>query len=83
MSEEFDARLVPADQVADVEVLPRLPQVTWFNHGRPQANEIQLEIERRVLAGPPPDPRLSPVWRSALEDALWSLVNHREFVWMP
>ncbi|MCA9222527.1 MAG: DUF1553 domain-containing protein, partial [Planctomycetales bacterium] len=83
LSEEFDARLVPADQVADVEVLPRLPQVTWFNHGRPQANEIQLEIERRVLAGPPPDPRLSPVWRSALEDALWSLVNHREFVWMP
>ena len=35
-----------------------LPQVTWFNHLRPKANKIQLEIERRVRRGPPPDPRL-------------------------
>ena len=83
LSDGFDARLVPADKIAHLEQLPPLPQVTWFNHGRPKANEIQLEIERRVLAGPPPDPRLSPAWRSALEDALWSLINHREFVWMP
>ena len=83
LSEGFDARLVPADKIADLEQLPPLPQVTWFNHGRPKANEIQLEIERRVLAGPPPDPRLSPAWRRALEDALWSLINHREFVWIP
>jgi mono/diheme cytochrome c family protein len=82
LSEGFDARLVPADKIAPIEQLPPLPQVTWFNHARPKANEIQLEIERRVLAGPPPDPRLSPAWRSALEDALWSLINHREFVWM-
>jgi len=83
LSEGFDARLVPADKIADIEQLPPLPQVTWFNHARPKANEIQLEIERRVLAGPPPDPRLSPAWRSALEDVLWSLINHREFVWIP
>ncbi len=83
LSEGFDARLVPADKIAQIEQLPPLPQVTWFNHARPKANEIQLEIERRVLAGPPPDPRLSPAWRSALEDVLWSLINHREFVWMP
>lgn len=83
LSDRFDARLVPAEKIARIEKLPPLPQVTWFNHGRPKANEIQLEIERRVLAGPPPDPRLSPAWRSALEDALWSLINHREFVWMP
>lgn len=83
LSDGFAARLVPADQIAPVEELPLLPQVTWFNHGRPKANEIQLEVERRVLAGPPPDPRLAPAWRSALEDVLWSLINHREFVWMP
>ena len=70
-------------EIARVEQLPPLPQVTWFNHGRAKANEIQLEIERRVLAGPPPDPRLSPAWRAVYEDALWSLINHREFVWMP
>lgn len=79
----FEQRLVPREKVVSVEKLPRLPQVTWFNHARARANEIQLETERRVLAGPPPDPRLSSQWRSAYEGAVWSLINHREFVWMP
>ena len=83
LSDGFDTRLVASDRVTQIEQPPLLPKVTWFNHGRPQANEIQLEIERRVLAGPPPDPRLSPAWRSVLEDVLWSLINHREFVWIP
>lgn len=83
LSEGFDTRLVPAGKIARVRKLPPLPQVTWFNHGRPKANEIQLEIERRVLAGPPPDPRLTPSWRVVFEDAVWSLINHREFVWIP
>ncbi len=83
LAEGFDARLVPANKIARVESLPPLPQVTWFNHGRSKANEIQLEIERRVHAGPPPDPRLEPAWRVVYEDAAWSLINHREFVWMP
>ncbi len=83
LSAGFDARLVAAEKITPVKQLPRLPQVTWFNHGRAKANEIQLEIERRVAAGPPVDPRLSPRWRAVYEDALWSLINHREFVWMP
>jgi mono/diheme cytochrome c family protein len=83
LAEGFNTRLVPADKIAHVEELPPLPQVTWFNHGRPKANEIQLEIERRVLAGPPPDARLTPSWRVVYEDAVWSLINYREFVWMP
>lgn len=83
LSEGFDTRLVPADRIVGIEKPPALPQVTWFNHARPKANEIQLEIERQVLAGPPPDPRLSTEWRGVYEVALWSLINHREFVWMP
>ncbi|MEQ8790929.1 MAG: DUF1553 domain-containing protein [Pirellulaceae bacterium] len=83
LSDGFESRLVPPDKVAPIEAIPPLPQVTWFNHGRPKANEIQLEIERRVLAGPPPDPRLAPSWRVVYEDAVWSLINHRDFVWMP
>jgi len=79
----FDHRLTPADQIKPIKEYPRLAQVTWFNHGRAQANEIQLEIERRVQTGPPPDPRLNPHWRAVYEDAVWSLINHREFVWMP
>ena len=80
---DFESRLVPASERALVEKLPRLPQVTWFNHVRPKANDIQLQIERRVQAGPQPDPRLQPSWREVYEDIVWSLVNHREFVWMP
>ena len=83
LADGFDTRKLPADEIARVEELPSLPQVTWFNHGRSRANEIQLEIERRVHAGPPPDPRLTPSWRVVYEDAIWSLINHREFVWMP
>lgn len=83
LSVGFDSRIVPTARVKQVDKLPRLPQVTWFNHGRAKANEIQLEMERRVNAGPPPDPRLSTEWRVVYEDALWSLINHREFVWMP
>jgi mono/diheme cytochrome c family protein len=83
LAENFDSRLVPADQRPTVAEPPPLPLVTWFNHLRPQANEIQLEHERRVQAGPPPDPRLQPAWREVYEDVVWSLINHREFVWMP
>ncbi len=83
LSEGFETRLVSAEKIISIQPLPPLPQVTWFNHARPDANEIQLENERRVNAGPPADPRLSPQWRSVYEVALWSLINHREFVWIP
>ena len=83
LAEGFDTRLVAAEKIVAIQPLTPLPQVTWFNHARPDANEIQLENERRVIAGPPADPRLSPQWRSVYEVALWSLVNHREFVWIP
>ena len=79
----FSRRLAPTGAITRPEPLPRLPQVTWFNHGRPQANEIQKEIERRVRQGPPPDPRLVPTWRESYEDVIWSLLNHHEFVWVP
>jgi len=79
----FSRRLTPTGAITRPEPLPRLPQVTWFNHGRPQANEIQKEIERRVRQGPPPDPRLVPTWRESYEDVIWSLLNHHEFVWVP
>ena len=60
-----------------------LPQVTWFNHGVSESNTIQLENEKRVRRGPPVDPRLEPSWRVVYEDLVWSLINHREFVWIP
>ena len=79
----FDDRVVPDSEVVQPEPLPQLPLVTWFNHGRHKANEIQIENARRVRQGPLPDPRLADDWRKVYEDVAWSLLNHHEFVWMP
>ena len=79
----FDDRLVPVSEIVQPEPLPQLPLVTWFNHGRHKANEIQFENARRVRQGPLPDPRLADDWRKVYEDVVWSLLNHHEFVWMP
>ncbi|MBA2115275.1 DUF1553 domain-containing protein [Bremerella alba] len=79
----FDQRLVPKSQIKHPEPLERLPQVTWSNHLRSEANTIQQEHARRARVGPPSDPRLQPQWREVYEDMVWSVVNLREFVWMP
>lgn len=79
----FEHRLVPAEkQAAPVEPAP-LPLVTWLNHVSPEANTIQLEVEKRVQHGPHPDPRLQTSWREVYEDLVWSLINDRDFVWVP
>jgi hypothetical protein len=57
--------------------------VTWLNHVSPEANSIQVQVEKRVQQGPPADPRLRPAWREVYEDLIWSLINDREFVWIP
>jgi hypothetical protein len=83
LSEGFQSRVLSdADVVLPTPPAP-LPLVTWFNHLQPEANVIQQENERRVKAGPIPDPKLAADWRAAYEDLVWSLINHREFVWIP
>lgn len=83
LADGFESRVVAEDQVQRPPALPRLPQSTWSNHLMPRANEVQEEWQRRVLLGPPVDPRLQPQWREVYEDVVWSLVNHREFAWIP
>lgn len=83
LTEGFDRRIVPENETQRPSPLPPLRLVTWFNHLRPDANTIQQEVERRIRQGPPPDPRLRDQWREVYEDFVWSLINHREFVWMP
>lgn len=83
LREGFATRLVPANEVRPPPPEERLPQVTWSNHLRSESNVIQQEWERRMRAGPPADPRLRPDWREVYEDIVWSVVNLREFVWMP
>lgn len=79
----FESRAVSADRVQRPPSLPLLPQITWSNHLMPEANNIQEEWQRRVQRGPAVDSRLEPEWREVYEDIVWSLVNHREFVWVP
>ena len=83
LTEGFAQRLVPAAEIQPPAPPERLPQVTWSNHLRSEANLIQQEWERRVRVGPPADPRLRSEWREIYEDLVWSVVNTPEFVWMP
>jgi len=85
LAKGFNQRLVLSDpsQLPLSESWERLPQVTWSNHLRNEANSIQLEHARRVRQGPPADSRLEPQWRQRYEDFVWSVVNLREFLWMP
>jgi mono/diheme cytochrome c family protein len=79
----FEERLLSAEEIVAPVAPEPLPLVTWFNHLRSEANTIQVEYARRVRQGPPPDRRLRPEWRERYEDLVWSLINHREFVWIP
>lgn len=79
----FNERLVPEAQIQTPTPLEPLPQVTWSNHLRSEATTIQQELDRRARLGPDPDPRLKSDWREVYEDMIWSLVNAREFVWVP
>jgi mono/diheme cytochrome c family protein len=83
LAEGFEARLLRPEEMVTPKPSPELPLVTWFNHLQSEANSIQIEHERRVQQGPPPDRRLRPAWREVYEDVTWSLMNHREFVWIP
>lgn len=79
----FEKRLTPPDQITEPAPLEPLRLVTWLNHVTPDANTIQQENEDRVQQGPSPDPRLRPEWREIYEDIIWSLINDRDFVWVP
>ena len=83
LSVGFKSRLVEKEKVESPTPFETLQRVTWSNHLRSEANEISLELERRARRGPPADPRLDPQWREVYEDALWTLINTREFVWLP
>ena len=80
---DFDTRVVPSAEIHAPEPLPRLSKITWSNHLMPDATKIQQEVERRARTGAPPDPRLRAEWREVFEDFVWSIVNTREFVWIP
>jgi hypothetical protein len=83
LREGFERRMVHPNWVKAPEPPEPLPRLTWFNHLHPDSSKIALQIDKRVQQGPPPDPRLDAAWRERFEDFVWSLLNTREFVWLP
>lgn len=83
LSVGFSDRRIPDSQVRMPAPFPRLAPVNWSNHLMPEANEIQVEREKQARAGAPVDPRIEPRWREVYEDFVWSVLNSREFVWIP
>jgi hypothetical protein len=77
-----ERRLPPSTSQAHKSTGPARA-VSWANHLNPEATKIKQELERQARAGDPPTDRLRADWRERMEDALWSLVNSPEFVFVP
>ena len=78
----FEQRIVSAAPPV-VEKKKARAVVSWSNHLRPEATEIKYAVEKEVLEGDPPSPRLAAEWRTRYEDLIWALVNSPEFVFVP
>ena len=83
LGEGFQQRIVPESKRPPVTRREPLMHVAWSNHLSKEANRIKIELEKRAREGDPPTVALQPQWRERLEDALWSLMNSPEFVYLP
>lgn len=82
LKDGFDTRLVVSENATPKARKATRP-VSWSNHLNSEATKIKLEAEREARAGDPPTGRIAPAWRERMEDAVWSLVNSPEFVFVP
>ncbi|SFI55573.1 DUF1553 domain-containing protein [Planctomicrobium piriforme] len=78
----YETRRIPGAVPKPRERLPR-NQVAWTNHLDPEASNIKLRLEDEVRQGDPPTVLLNADWRERLEDAVWTLVNSPEFMFVP
>jgi len=62
---------------------PRVREISWTNHLRPESDRRARENLEQDLEGPPPSDRLDPDWAARLEDAVWALVNSPELQFIP
>jgi hypothetical protein len=79
----FAARLTGQSPPPEAHLPAPRPRVSWTNHLNTVANRQMLEYTLAAQAGEPPTARLRPEWRERAEDAVWSVFNLPEFVWMP
>jgi hypothetical protein len=83
LAEGYEGRRLPpsGSQARDRRGVERA--VSWSNHLHPEATRLKQEAERAARAGDPPTERLRAEWRERMEDAVWSLVNSPEFIFVP
>ena len=83
LSDGFNDRIVPGDQVPSKPKAERLPWVSWSNHLHSEANTIKQKQEELARRGDPPTRYLNGSWRERAEDAIWALFNSPEMVMIP
>ncbi len=85
LREGYDSRLT--DLPPPTSSLPsnrvREKYVSWSNHLDAEATTVRLEQEKAARQGDPPTAKLSPAWRTRLEDVLWALLNSPEWAYSP
>ncbi|MCG3777754.1 MAG: hypothetical protein JW388_0448 [Nitrospira sp.] len=84
LREGFDTRLVKEVSPGSVAG-PRkpVPYVSWSNHLDPEATLVRQQQESDARRGDPPTARLTPAWRTRLENVLWAVLNAPEWVFTP
>lgn len=78
----YEARVVAGPEVVQPKRLFR-SGITWATHFAPESDNEAMERMREILHGDPPTAQLDADWRSRAEDAVWTLINSPEFVFVP
>src|SRR5690606_31537696 len=75
LSDGFEDRVVPEDQVPAKPEEQRFPWVSWSNHLHSEANSIKQKQEELARQGDPSTRYLNGSWTKRAEDAVWALFN--------
>ncbi len=83
LSPDYETRLVPESEIPSQPTTQRHRYVSWSNHLNSEANVIKMQIQDEVRQGPPPTRYLRSDWRERAEDAVWTLLNSPEMIYIP
>jgi len=83
LSPEYDSRVVPQTEIPPRPTSNRHRYVSWSNHLNSEANVIKMQMQDEVRKGPLPTRYLQSDWRERAEDAVWTLLNSPEMIFIP
>ena len=82
VADGYGSRVTAGPEAVPPARIHRSPR-TWSNHLHADATDDAMRRAAEVESGEAPSARLDPEWRQRAEDAVWSLVNLPEFVFVP